>query len=135
MPDNKLTTIYVANSQPEAQIVKGRLEAEGIPVMLKYESLGLVYGFTIDGLGQVKIQVPAFLAQKANLVGKIGGAFGSYTHSGESVTMIFDTMLHVFKMDMVDLGPLSLKEAIVDTQDGMRAGQDYGKAVGQKLAP
>ena len=66
MPDNKLTTIYVANSQPEAQIVKGRLEAEGIPVMLKYESLGLVYGFTIDGLGQVKIQVPASLAQKAN---------------------------------------------------------------------
>lgn len=76
-----------------------------------------------------------FLAQKANLVGKMGGAFGSYTHSGESVPMIYDTMQHVFKMDMVDLGPLSLKEAVVDTPDGIKAGQDYGKAVGQKLAP
>ena len=65
MPDTELTTVYVANGQPEAQIVKGRLEAEGIPVMLSYESLGIVYGFTTDGLGQVKVQVPASLAQDA----------------------------------------------------------------------
>ena len=75
-----------------------------------------------------------FLAEKANLVGKMGGAFGSYTHSGESTPMIFDTMQFVFKMDMVDLGALSLKEAVVGTEDGLRAGQDYGKAVGQKFA-
>jgi len=74
-----------------------------------------------------------FLAEKANLVGKIGGAFGSYTHSGESAPMIFDTMQFVFKMDTVDLGALSLKEAVVDTGDGMRAGQDYGKAIAQKF--
>lgn len=75
-----------------------------------------------------------FIAEKANLWGKIGGAFGSYTHSGESVPMLFDTMLHVFKMDMVDLGPLSLKEAVVSTADGTKACQDYGKAVGGKLS-
>ena len=75
-----------------------------------------------------------FLAEKANLVGKMGGAFGSYTHSGESAPMIFDTMQFVFKMDMVDLGALSLKEAVVGRKDGLRAGQDYGKAVGQKFA-
>ncbi len=69
-----------------------------------------------------------------NLLGKIGGAFGSYTHSGESGTMLFDTMLHVFKMDMVDLGPLSLKEAVLSEPDGTKACQDYGKAVGQKLS-
>ena len=74
-----------------------------------------------------------FLAEKVNLVGKIGGAFGSYTHSGESAPMIFDTMQYVFKMDMVDLGPLSLKEAVIDTDDGLRACQDYGKEVGKKL--
>ena len=74
-----------------------------------------------------------FLAQKANLVGKIGGAFCSYTHSGESGPMIFDTMQHVFKMDMVDLGPLSLKEAVVGTTEGDRACQDYGKALAAKL--
>lgn len=65
MPDNKLTTVYVANSQPEAQIIKGRLEAEGIPVVLCYESLGAVFGITIDGLGQVKIQVPNSMSQEA----------------------------------------------------------------------
>jgi flavorubredoxin len=75
-----------------------------------------------------------FMAEKANLVGKIGGAFGSYTHTGESADMIYDTMLHVFKMDLVDLGSLNLKEHVLSTDDGTRACQDYGKAVGQKLA-
>ena len=74
-----------------------------------------------------------FLAQKANLTGKMGGAFGSYTHSGESAPMVFDTMEHVFRMDMVDLGALSIKEAVVDSQDGMKACQDYGKAVAEKF--
>ena len=74
-----------------------------------------------------------FLAEKTNLVGKMGGAFGSYTHSGESADMIYDTMLHVFKMDMVDLGALDLKEQVLETDEGLRACQDYGKAVGQKL--
>jgi len=74
-----------------------------------------------------------FLAEKANLVGKIGGAFGSYTHSGESADMIYDTMLYVFKMDMVDLGALNLKEQIIETNEGSRACQDYGKAIGQKF--
>ena len=32
-----------------------------------------------------------FIAEKANLLGKMGGAFGSYTHSGESAQMVFDT--------------------------------------------
>jgi flavorubredoxin len=75
-----------------------------------------------------------FLAQKANLVGKLGGAFCAYTHSGESGPMVYDTMQHVFKMDMVDLGALNLKEHIIGTDDGLRACQEYGKAVSQKLA-
>ncbi|MEA1947346.1 MAG: flavodoxin domain-containing protein [Thermodesulfobacteriota bacterium] len=74
-----------------------------------------------------------FLAEKANLVGKMGGAFGSYTHSGESANMIYDTMLHVFKMDMVDLGALDLKEQILETDEGLRACQNYGKAIGQQF--
>jgi flavodoxin len=75
-----------------------------------------------------------FLTEKLNLVGKMGGAFGSYTHSGESAPMVFDTMQYVFKMDMVDLGSLSLKEAIIETRDGMHACQDYGKAISQKFS-
>ncbi len=75
-----------------------------------------------------------FLAQQVNMVGKMGGAFGSYTHSGESAQMIYDTMQHVYKMDMVDLGALNLKEHVVNTEEGTQACQDYGKAVGEKLA-
>lgn len=74
-----------------------------------------------------------FLAQKVNMTGKIGGAFGSYTHSGESAQMIYDTMQHVYKMDTVDLGALNLKEQVISTGEGRRACQDYGRAVGQML--
>lgn len=74
-----------------------------------------------------------FIAEKANLTGKIGGAFASHTHSGESGPMIADTMQYVFKMDMVDLGALSLKESVVNTSDGLKACQDYGKNLGEKL--
>jgi len=95
---------------------------------------GYVFGcptYHRDLVGSMKTFL--FLAQKQNMVGKIGGAFGSYTHSGESAQMIFDTMQHVYKMDMVDLGALNLKEQVVPTDEGTRACQDYGKAVGQKF--
>jgi hypothetical protein len=49
----------------EAHVIKGRLESEGIPVLLSYESAGLVYGITIDGLGEVKIMVPRHLTEEA----------------------------------------------------------------------
>ena len=49
----------------EAEIIKGRLETEGIPTLLSYESAGLVYGITIDGLGTVRISVPQHLADAA----------------------------------------------------------------------
>jgi flavodoxin len=75
-----------------------------------------------------------FLAERANLVGKIGGAFGSHTHSGESAPMIYDTMQHVFKMDTTSLGPLNLTEDMMKTEEGSRACQQYGKAVGEMLA-
>jgi flavodoxin len=75
-----------------------------------------------------------FLVQKAELKGKAGGAFGSHTHSGDAPKLIFDTMEYVFKMDMVDLGPFKLMEDIVPTGEGMRACQDYGKAIAQKVS-
>jgi flavodoxin len=74
-----------------------------------------------------------FLARKANLEGKLAGAFGSYTHSGDAPAVIFDTMQYVFKMQPFELGHFNLKEALVETRDGMRACQDYGKVFGQKL--
>lgn len=41
-----------------ADVVKGKLESEGIPVVLRYEAAGRIYGLTLDGLGEVEILVP-----------------------------------------------------------------------------
>jgi len=74
-----------------------------------------------------------FLARKAELEGKLGGAFGSYTHSGDAPAVIFDTMQYVYKMEPFELGPFNLKEAVVETTEGMRACHDYGRVFGEKL--
>ena len=74
-----------------------------------------------------------FLAQKGNLAGKVGGAFGSSTHSGEAPKLIFDTMEHVFTMKMTSLGPFDLREKVVGTDEGMRSCQTYGRALGKEL--
>jgi flavodoxin len=75
-----------------------------------------------------------FLAQKAGLKGKVGGAFGSYTHSGDAPKYIFDTMECVFKMKMTDLGSFNLLEDKVHSGEGLKACHDYGKSVVEKLA-
>ena len=74
-----------------------------------------------------------FLAEKANLEGKVGGAFGAYTHSGDAPKYIFDTMQYVFKMDMTQLGSLLLEERLIGLSEGLRTCQDYGKVLGEKL--
>jgi len=74
-----------------------------------------------------------FLARKANLEGKLAGAFGSYTHSGDAPAVIFDTMQYVYKMGPFELGSFNLKEATVETSEGMRTCQDYGRVFGEKL--
>ncbi len=74
-----------------------------------------------------------FLLKKADLEGKLGGAFGSYTHDGNAPKMIFNTMQYVFKMEPFELGPFNLLEAKVETKEGMQACQDYGRVFGEKL--
>jgi flavodoxin len=74
-----------------------------------------------------------FLANKAELEGKLAGAFGSYTHSGDAPAIIFDTMQYVYKMEPFELGSFNLKEALVETSEGMRSCQEYGRVFGKKL--
>ncbi|MCD4742703.1 MAG: flavodoxin domain-containing protein [Desulfobacteraceae bacterium] len=74
-----------------------------------------------------------FIAESAHLTGKIGGAFGSHTHSGEAAPMLFDTMQYVCKMDMTDLGPLSLTDTVMESDDGMKACHDYAKGLSEKF--
>lgn len=72
-----------------------------------------------------------FLAEKANLEGKAGGAFGAFGWSGEAPERIYQTMLNIFKMKMVT-APLSLKSSRLD--GGIRMAQQYGKDVAAAVA-
>ena len=71
-----------------------------------------------------------FIAEKANLEGKVGGAFGSFGWSGEANDRIFDTMKHILKMDMVG-DTLRLKSSSLE--GGMQMAQDYGRQIVKKL--
>lgn len=52
----------------EASVIKGKFESEDIPVKLKYEAVGNIYGITTDGLGEVKILVPKNFEDKAKQI-------------------------------------------------------------------
>jgi hypothetical protein len=57
--DGGLVTVYVSAGQLPALAIKAKLEAAGIPALLEYESAGVVLGLTVDGLGEVRVLVPA----------------------------------------------------------------------------
>jgi hypothetical protein len=61
----KLVRVRTCQGWDVAQIYKSKLEAAEIPVLLQYESAGLVYGITVDGLGEVRILVPEAYAEEA----------------------------------------------------------------------
>jgi flavodoxin len=95
-----------------------------------------------------------FMAKKADLEGKLAGAFGSYSHDGNAPAKVFDTMQYVFKMKPFELGAFNLKEDMLQspgrgeadnpryvagevhsgTGEGMRSCQDYGRVFGEKVA-
>ena len=72
-----------------------------------------------------------FMAEKAELNEKIGGAFGAFGWSGEAPDRIFGTMKNVYQMNMVS-GPLRLKSSQLG--GGVQMAQDYGKEIAKKLA-
>ena len=60
-----MVEVCVTSGLLQAEVIKGKLEANDIPVLLQYESLGPVMGLTVDGLGQVQVLVPADKADTA----------------------------------------------------------------------
>ena len=71
-----------------------------------------------------------FLAEKANLDGKVGGAFGSFGWSGEANDRIFETMKHILKMNLVG-DTLRLKSSSLG--GGLQMAQDYGREIAKKF--
>jgi len=69
---------------------------------------------------------------RSNLEGKLGGAFGSYTHIGNGPRMIYDALEHVFGMNVGGLNPLNVKEQILDAGKGEDACREFGRAVAEQ---
>ncbi len=79
-------------------------------------------------MGRMKTML--FLAENADLEGKVGGSFGAFGWSGEAPDRIYNTMKNIFKMNMVS-GSLRLKSASL--QGGSKMAQDYGREMAKKL--
>jgi flavorubredoxin len=91
-----------------------------------------IYAFgssTYHGEMMERMKTFLFLVERAELKGKIGGAFGSFGWSGEAAERIFSTMKNVYGMEMVST-PLMLKTASVE--GGIKVAQDYGKELAAK---
>ncbi|MBN1614387.1 MAG: DUF2007 domain-containing protein [Deltaproteobacteria bacterium] len=65
MNGNDWEVVCSASGMTNAKIIAGRLETEGIPVELRYDAAGTIYALTVDGLGEVKITVPADQLERA----------------------------------------------------------------------
>ncbi len=63
--NDELVVVCQVQGMLVAQVIKGKLASVGIPALLKYESLGPVFGITVNGLGNVKVLVPKAREQAA----------------------------------------------------------------------
>jgi flavodoxin len=79
------------------------------------------------------------MAERAKLEGKMGGAFGPYAHDvgyrhdAYAPAIILDSMQRATKIKPFELGSFTLREDIIDTADGIKTCQDYGRVFGEKL--
>lgn len=72
--ESPYVTVYIAASLPEAHVIKGKLETDDIPVLLRYESGATVFGLVGGELGSVEVQVPRPLKERAqNLLESVDG--------------------------------------------------------------
>lgn len=68
MSEDELEELAAIEGGLEAEIIKSKLESFGIPVLLRYEAAGRIFGITMNGLGKVRIMVPRHLLQEARKV-------------------------------------------------------------------
>ena len=61
----KLVEVYLASGEIEAKLIKGLLEDNGIPCILKSNAAPSVHMFAVDGMAEVKVMVPASVAEEA----------------------------------------------------------------------
>ena len=62
---DRMIEVYRAKGEAEAHIIKGLLESQGIPCLLRSNAAPSVHVFTVDGMGEVKVMVNSSSAEKA----------------------------------------------------------------------
>jgi hypothetical protein len=65
MSNDDLVTVYVAHGQPEAEVIRGALEAEGITPELRGELGESIEQFADEGVGRIEIRVEESDREKA----------------------------------------------------------------------
>lgn len=103
--------------------IKRETELEGYDIYVFGSS-------TYHGTMMDRMKTFLFLAERAGLQGKVGGAFGSFGWSGEAAERIFETMRNVYGMEMTG-GPLMLKSSSVG--GGVKVAQSYGRELAAKI--
>ncbi|MEM4723663.1 MAG: thiamine diphosphokinase [Candidatus Hadarchaeum sp.] len=72
---DKLVEVCKEQGHLRANVIKAKLEAAGIPAILSYDAASLVFGLTVDGIGEVRVLVREGDAEEARRVlgeGQIG---------------------------------------------------------------
>jgi flavorubredoxin len=100
-----------------AKEIKKEMDLEGCDALV----LGSA---TYHGEMMQQMKTLLFMAEKAQLEGKVGGAFGAFGWSGEAPERIYNTMKNIFNMKMVS-GPLSLKSK--QLAGGIQMAHQYGR--------
>jgi hypothetical protein len=57
--------VWEALNLMEAEIVKGRLESEGIPAIIRADAAGTIFGLSVGDLARADVLVPEPLAERA----------------------------------------------------------------------
>jgi len=63
--DIDMVEVWRTQGEVEAQVIRSLLESNGIKSMLTGEALRFVYGFTLDGLAEVRILVKSDDVERA----------------------------------------------------------------------
>ncbi len=118
--------------------VKKMSDIKDVTGLVQYD--GYIFGSPTFSLDMPKPVKNFFsLVGQAKLEGKMGGAFGSYRHDASykhdafAPTLILNALQEKHKMEPFELGSLNLTENNVETREGIKACQDYGRVFGEKL--
>ncbi len=68
MKNTDLKELTAVEGSMEAEIIKSKLESFQIPVLLRFESAGHIFGITMNGLGKVSIMVPESFLEEAKRI-------------------------------------------------------------------